>query len=387
MLVRTVAPAIAKAKKSVLLLGPRQTGKSTLIKALMPELSINLTYESEFLAFARNPDELPQRLAQAKPATVFIDEIQRLPPILNTIQGLIDDGGKNPIKFYLTGSSARKLKRGQANLLPGRIVQFELSPLTAQELGGAWDEKQALSTGTLPGVYLEETVAERKQILDAYAATYVKEEVQAEALTRDISGFSRFLYVVAARNGEFLDLSKLGSDAGIQRKTASRFFEILEETMLVHRVNAYKKGTYRRLIQHPRFFFFDNGVLNALLGSYAPSADRIGMLFETLVHNQLRAMMTAHGVRATISSYRTSNGAEVDFILSIDDGETWAIEVKASRNVGATDLRGLQSFAEAYGSKHRPVIVYQGHVEKQIDGVLITTLSKLMLEILGTLRN
>ena len=384
MLKRTVASAIAKTKKSVLLLGPRQTGKSTLIKTLSPDLSINLTYEAEFLAFARNPDELPQRLAQATPATVFIDEIQRLPPLLNTIQGLIDDGGKRPIKFYLTGSSARKLKRGQANLLPGRIVQFELGPLTAEELGKDWDEKQALSTGTLPGIYLEETVAERKQVLDAYAATYVKEEIQAEALTRDISGFSRFLYVVAARNGEYLDLTKLGSDASVQRKTATRFFEILEETMLVHRVNVYNKGAYRRLIQHPRFFFFDNGVLNALLGSYALSADRVGMLFETLVHNQLRAMIAAYGVRASISSYRTSNGAEVDFIVAIEDGETWAIEVKASKNVGKSDLRGLRSFAEVYGPAHRPVVVYQGTVEKQIEGVLVTTLVKLLQQIKET---
>ncbi|MBT7713468.1 MAG: ATP-binding protein, partial [Deltaproteobacteria bacterium] len=217
-----------------MLLGPRQTGKSTLIKILKPELTINLADEGEFLLFTQNPDELKQRLASTQYKTVFIDEVQRLPGLLNTVQSILDDQD-NMIKFYLTGSSARKLKRGKANLLPGRVFNYQLGPLVTSELNYRIDTEKALSTGTMPGVYSENNPKFRYKTLRSYASTYLKEEIQAEALARNLEGFSRFLYFAAIYSGHFLDISKLASEAQVPRQSAVRYFEILEDTLIVNR--------------------------------------------------------------------------------------------------------------------------------------------------------
>lgn len=231
---RLLSSEIRESPKSILLLGPRQTGKSTLIKALNPDLTINLADESEFLLFTRNPDELKQRLASAPYKTVFIDEVQRLPGLLNTVQSILDNED-NAIQFYLTGSSARRLRRGRANLLPGRVLNYQLGPLVSAELKYALDTDRALATGSMPGIYTETNPKIRQKTLRTYASTYLKEEIQAEALARNLEGFSRFLYFAAIYSGRFLDLSKLASEAQIPRQSAVRYFEILEDTLIVNR--------------------------------------------------------------------------------------------------------------------------------------------------------
>lgn len=369
MISRALAPFLQKSKKSVLLLGPRQTGKSTLIGSLRPDLTANLAHEPTYLQFARNPNELEERLAAGTFRTVFIDEVQRLPSLLNTIQVIID-GAPHPIKFYLTGSSARKLKRGNANLLPGRIHTYHLGPLVASELNYHLDARAALETGTLPAIWTEEDHREKRKTLQSYAATYLKEEIQAEALTRNLEGFSRFLFVVAAEAGKFLDLSKLAAAANIPRQSAVRFFEILEDTLILRRCEAFRKSERRRLVQSPRIFFFDTGVLNGLLNNFTASGDRIGTLFEHLLFNQIVHSAAAKDVEVRISSYRTEHGAEVDFIVELGK-ETIALEAKASLNVGRSDARGLSSFADYYGKRHRPVIVYLGKVRKAMGGVAV----------------
>jgi len=380
MVTRGLRPLLKRTKKSVLLLGPRQTGKSTLIHALSPELSINLADEATYLEFARNPRELRDRLAGGTFRTVFIDEVQRLPGLLNTLQAIIDERASSPIKFYLTGSSARKLRRGHANLLPGRVHTYQLGPLTASELNHRMDVQTALETGTLPGIWTEPDAGERRKTLRSYAATYLKEEIQAEALTRNIEGFSRFLFVIAAEAGKFLDLSKLASNTGIPRQSASRFFEILEDTLIVRRCDAFRKSERRRLVQSPRFFFFDPGVLNGLLNNFSASGDRIGTLFEHLLFSQIVHGAAAKDLDVRISSYRTEHGAEVDFIVEIK-GELVAIEAKASKNVGKTDFRGLQSFSDYYGRKHRACVAYLGEVRKVIQGVEILPWMALLKEL------
>jgi uncharacterized protein len=364
---RTLASRVQNAKRGVLLLGPRQTGKSTLIRSLRPDLSINLMQEQQYLQFARNPSELQERVAESRPRTIFIDEVQRLPGLLNSIQVLIDEGPKG-LRFLLTGSSARKLRRGQANLLPGRIIHFELGPLTLGEIGYDADVRRMLAYGSLPGIWTENDRQEREDVLNTYAATYVKEEIQAEALTRNLEGFSRFIFAIAARATLPLDFSKLASQAAITRASAIRFVEILEDTLLVFRVEPFTRQRVRRIVQHPRIFFFDNGVLNGLLGSFGVSEDRIGMLFENLVASQLYHAAHAHGVSLRISSYRTEHGAEVDLIVE-RDGKVWAVELKASRNVGPSDLTGLKSFAEYFGEKHEAVVAYLGTTERKIGNV------------------
>ncbi len=366
MIARRLAPFLQRSKKSTLLLGPRQTGKSTLIHSLHPALTINLAHEPTYLQFARNPSELEQRLAADPKQTIFIDEIQRLPSLLNTIQVLLDQT-RPALKFYLTGSSARKLKRGHANLLPGRIHTYHLGPLTASELAYRMDTRRALETGTLPGLWTEANAHERRKTLQTYAATYLKEEIQAEALARNIEGFSRFLFVVAAESGKFLDLAKLASAAGIPRQSAVRFLEILEDTLVLRRCEAFRKSVRRRLIQHPRVFFFDTGVLNGLLNNFVASSDRMRNLFEHLLFNQL-IDSAASDTDLRISSYRTEHGAEVDFVVE-RGSETLAVEAKASTMITQIDTRGFRSFADYYGKRHRPVIAYLGTTRKKIKGI------------------
>lgn len=379
MVERLLAPKLQKSKKSILLLGPRQTGKSTLIQSLKPEIAVNLALEATYLEFASNPRELEERLKSKNYKTVFIDEIQRLPSLLNTVQALIDESKTN-LKFYLTGSSARKLKRGKANLLPGRIHSYSLGTLTAGELNYRMDTKMALSTGTLPGIWVEESKRDREKTLETYAAIYLKEEVQAEALTRKIEGFSRFLFLAAVEAGKFLDLSKLASEARIPRQSAVRYFQILEDTLIVKRCDSFRKSERKRLVQRPRYFFFDTGVLNGLLKNFVVSSDRIGTLFEHLIFNQIVHSAEACDKPIRISSYRTEHGAEVDFILEFE-GTTFAIELKASANINRVESRGMRSFSDYYGKKHRAVILYTGFYKKTIDGIDILPWQSFLKEI------
>ncbi len=379
MIGRRIQSFLEKSKKSILLLGPRQTGKSTLIRNLSPGLKINLAHEGTYLEFARNPQELEQRLDAVRPKTVFIDEVQRLPGLLHAIQVMIDESPR-PIKFYLTGSSARKLRRGKANLLPGRIHTYHLGPLVASELDYSMDTKQALATGTLPGIWTETDFREKSKTLQSYAATYLKEEIQAEALSKNIEGFSRFLFIAAAEAGKFLDLSKLSQEARVPRQTAVRFFEILEDTLILRRCEAFRKSERKRLIQAPRFFFFDTGVINGLLNNFVVSPDRIGMSFEHLIFNQIHDSAAAKDVDIRLSSYRTEHGAEVDFIIELGD-KVIALEVKASSNVGTSDFSGLRSFADYFGKKHRAMMAYLGHFPKKIGNIDILPWQTMLQEI------
>lgn len=368
MISRLLAAALKTSKKSILLLGPRQTGKSTLIAGLGPDVCVNLAHEPTFLAFLRNPAELEERLgALDRPASVFIDEVQRLPGLLNTVQALLDRSPRL-YKFYLTGSSARKLRRGQANLLPGRVHAYSLGPLCCGELGWSLDVAKALAFGTLPGIWTEEDARVREKTLRSYASTYLKEEVQAENLARNLEGFTRFLFAAAEWSGRFLDLAKLSSAAQIPRQTAVRFFEVLEDCLVVRRADPFGKSPLRRLVQHPRFFFFDGGVLNGLLGNFSVSADRVGGAFEHLVFNQIVNEAAARDQDIRLTTYRTEHGAEVDLVLE-RGGELWALELKASKGVRPEELGGLRSFRDYVGKKHNAWVLYLGDVRRRLGGV------------------
>ncbi len=251
MITRRLTAVFEASTKSILLLGPRQTGKSTLVEQLHPDLTINLAHEPTYLDFARSPRELEERLAAlpggTKRQTVLIDEVQRLPSVLNTIQVILDRPG-NRLRFLLTGSSARKLRRGNANLLPGRVHTYHLGPIACAELGHHLDTRQALATGTLPGVLADPDPRSREKTLRSYAATYLKEEVQAESLTRNLEGFARFLGVVADWAGHHLDLTRLAAAAQVARQSATRYFEILEDTLIVRRAEPFAQSPRRRLL-------------------------------------------------------------------------------------------------------------------------------------------
>ncbi len=379
MIERLIGTELKQSEKSILLLGARQTGKSTLVRGLAPDLEIDLADQQVYLAHLTDAGLLRREIRESK--TIFIDEVQRIPSLLNTVQSLIDHD--RSLKFLLTGSSARKLRRGQANLLPGRLFTYEMGPLSPLELKAEFDLRTALKVGLLPGAYLSDSKKSAEKLLRTYSATYLKEEVQAESLTRNLEGFSRFFEVCASRSGDWMDFSKFASQAMIQRVSAQRYFEILVDTLVVHAIEPFAKSAKRRLVQHPRFFFFDVGVLNGALSNFSASPDRIGNLFEHLVLQSIKSTAAGLDLDTRITGYRTEAGAEVDFIVEIAD-HLFAIEVKASANIGKSDFRGLKSFAEFHGRKHHPLVITTGERPQRWDDVHILSLAEALKFIFET---
>lgn len=357
-------------KKSILLLGPRQVGKSTLMKTLKPDLTINLAKENEFLRYSANVDLFTDQIEGSEVKLVFIDEIQRIPGLLNSIQAMIDEAqGNRELRFLISGSSARKLRRGEANLLPGRVLSYELAGLCARELGYKVDTAKALKYGFLPEPLLETSARQAEKTLQSYSAIYLKEEIQAEALLRNIQGFARFLMLLAGASGQVLDFSKLSTRAKVSRTTSLRFVEILEDTLIAQRIHSFDGAPSADTIKHPKLYFFDGGVLNGLLGNFTTSDDRKGNLFEHLVYSQIRNSAMAHDTPISIQYFRTRHGLEVDFVVQLRN-ETWAIEVK-SGEATEQDLKGLKAFYEYFPKTQHRVLVTPRDRKRTKDGILI----------------
>jgi len=245
---RLLAGRLAATRSSVLLLGPRQVGKSTICRGLGARLYVDLADESVFLGYAKDPARL-RREVDALPggSLVVIDEVQRVPALLNTVQSLVDRSARR-IRFVLTGSSARKLRRGGANLLPGRVILEYLEPLNVLETEDVdWD--RALRLGMLPGIYWGDE--EAAEILGTYGEVYLREEIQAEAATRNLGGYARFLDTIALASGQWLNYSKLSSDIEVPKETVRRFVQLLDDTLVAHRLPPFRptRSTSRRLIQ------------------------------------------------------------------------------------------------------------------------------------------
>jgi predicted AAA+ superfamily ATPase len=367
---RHLRDRIARGRKSVLLLGPRQVGKSTLCRSLGAGLYIDLADESEFLSFGKDPARLRREvLALSGRGLVVIDEIQRIPSLLNTIQSLIDQF-QPQLKFVLTGSSARKLKRGGANLLPGRIVLERLDPLSVLELGGAVDLDRGLRLGMLPGIYWGEQ--EAGEVLRTYAEVYLREEIRAEALTKNLGSYARFLDVVAVTSGQWINYSQLSSDTEIPKETIRRFVELVEDTLLAIRLPPFRpaRAVSRRTTQRDRVLLFDVGVRNALLGihRHALTADQLGAVFEQWVMLQVIYLNRAWAKGWRLSTYRTEGGAEVDLVVE-RESDVLGIEIKSSRNVSAMDTRGLLSLEQVLGRTKplRKWIVYRGERKQRFE--------------------
>ncbi|MBK9294120.1 MAG: ATP-binding protein [Oligoflexia bacterium] len=379
MIPRLLLKTILDSPKSVLLLGPRQVGKSTLALSLKPDLHINLNNDKTFLDFKSNPSELIEQIGAVKPRLVFIDEIQRHPTLLNTIQTVLDSAEqKGKIKFIITGSSARKLKRGNANLLPGRIFAYELGPLSAAELEYKLDIAKALELGSLPEVYLLENRNFAEKLLSTYSGVYLKEEIQAEALTRNLEGFSRFIMAAASSSGQVLDFSKIAKQAKVDRKVCSRFYEILDDTLIANRVEVFDKTT-SEVKKRPKYYFFDVGVLNGLLNNFKASDDRKGYLFEHVVLNQVLASAKARDLNIKYYYFRTRSGYEVDFIFQIKD-KTYAVEVK-SGNVTKAEADNLLKFKNIYKEIHGFYIITLENVKRNVSDVVVCDLNTFLKEI------
>lgn len=365
MVRRFISGQIEKSSKSILLLGPRQVGKSTLLESLKPDLIINLAQEEEFLKFTTNPGELEARIAEQLPNSILVDEVQRLPSLLNTIQVLIDKNKKR--RFYLSGSSARKLRRGSANLLPGRLFNYRLGPLSCIEFDFKMDTQRALETGSLPEAYLEERNHAEK-LLRSYTATYLQEEILAESLTRHIQGFSRFLRIAAENSGQFLDFSKMANKAKVNRSAARRYYELLEDTLICDRVDAYANDEHD-LVKHPKYFFFDNGVVNGVLENFKASADRKGFLLEHLFFNQLKNASYCLDQSIHVSHFRTRNGLEVDFVIEYK-GRTILVEVK-SNSPSTAELAPLKTACRYFPSSTECFVACGTTESKNVQGIRI----------------
>jgi len=364
MVDRTIIKRLIKGHKSILILGARQVGKTTLIKKLPLLKFINLADEDVFISYAKDPAKLIREVRAMKgKGIIAIDEVQRVPKILNAIQVLIDE--KAPFRFILTGSSARKLKRGHANLLPGRIIIEHLDPLTIEEMGSRFNIERAMSLGCLPGIYFDKEAG--ASLLESYATTYLKEEIQAEALTRAIGSYSRFLDIAAEASGQWINYSKLSSDAEIPKETIRRFFSILEDTLVAFRIPSFKpKKSKRRVSQRDRYVIFDVGVRNAILklNRVPVSPAERGSIFEQLVILQMIYYSRANNKAWDFYSYRTEGGAEVDLVVDAGN-KLIALECKSGKNISEAELSGFRSLEEI---AHKPLlkyVVYQGNARQQ----------------------
>ena len=291
--------------------------------------------------------------------------MQRLPNILNTIQALLDSD--DTLRFLLTGSSARKLRRGRANLLPGRVLLEYLPPLVYWEIMEGFDLRKALTIGTLPEVYLQDYGPD---ILDAYVAGYLREEIQAEALAKDLASYSRFLDLAAELSGQYLNHSKVASDSEINKHAIRRYMEILSDTLLIELLPSYREvSKERRARQKEKFMFFDLGVRNSLLGLRNPayfSREELGSLFEQWMILQVIYYNRLHKKGWRISSYRDAMGVEVDLVVETG-AECIAVEFKSSSRVDEKMFRGLVRFEQIANREVKRYLVYQGEFEQRFE--------------------
>jgi uncharacterized protein len=380
---RTLRARIQAGRRSVLLLGPRQVGKSTLLGSLKPDITINLASPAAFRDYVSRPERLEAELrgAGAKTRTVLIDEVQRVPALLDAVQVVLDEFPRR-FRFLLSGSSARKLRRGHVNLLPGRLHVHYMHPLMARELGDDFELERALSHGTLPGIYAETDGDTRAADLRAYVDVYLREEIQAEALVRDVGGYSRLLDLVAASSGRILNVHALSTDSGISYETTRRYLDVLEDTLVSFTVPAWRASDRAILLAHPKIFLFDLGVRNALLlrPLDRPQPDEKGLLLEHLVAYEIHRRLGTLWPDAKLFHYRTKHRVEVDFVVQAGR-ELWGIEVKASRNVSRRDCAALDSFAEATPRVTRRIVVFLGPRRQKLDRVEALPLVEFLSEL------
>lgn len=332
--------------QSFFLLGPRGTGKSTLLRRYFPQaLWIDLLEPEIYRFYEARPERLRETLAAfPHTTTIVIDEIQKVPALLSLIHAIIEE--KQGLQFILTGSSARKLKRQGVDLLAGRALLYHMHPFMASELGEQFNLKSALSQGLLPLVW-DSTTPEK--VLQAYSSFYLKEEVQTEGFVRDIGNFARFMEIISFSHGSQLNSSNIARECDVSRTTVDSYLQILKDLLLAFTLHVFTRRAKRALSAHPKFYFFDAGVFNTLRprGPMDSNEEIWGAALEGLVAQHLRAWIDAQSVPYTLNFWRTRTGLEVDFIV-YGAGGFWGIEVKNSKRLSPKDTHGLEAFREEY---------------------------------------
>lgn len=380
---RVLIHRLQRDRKNLLLLGPRQVGKSTLLSSLKPDFALNLSSLATLREYLTAPERLERELlaAPGHVRTVLIDEVQRVPVLLDSVQAIVDAHPRR-FRFLLSGSSARKLRRGHANLLPGRVVLHHLHPLLASEMGSDFDLDRVLAQGTLPGIYADPDPGSRADVLRSYTDAYLREEIQAEALVRDVGAYARLLDLVAAASGRVINLHALSKDAGVSYETARRYLDVLEDTLVLFRIPAWSGSDRASLVSHPKVLLFDLGIRNALLRRPfdRPLDDERGLLVEHLVGLELRRREGTIWPEMRVQHFRTRRGAEVDFVLSVGR-EWWAIEVKASRRVDLHDLKGIRAFGDRAKKVARRILVFLGPRRQRLEDVEVLPLEDFLREL------
>jgi predicted AAA+ superfamily ATPase len=351
-------------RESAFLWGARQTGKSTLLKKLYPAAPyFDLLLSDEFNRFIKNPSLLREILTMPDMAyPVIIDEIQRIPSLLNEIHWLIVNRN---IQFILSGSSPRNILRAGGNLLGGRAIRYELYPLVSSEIPG-FDLVKALNSGLLPRHYL---ATNSDKLLSAYIGSYLRDEIMAEAKIRNITSFSQFLEAAAFSNGEMVNYSNIAADCGISSPTVKEYFQILEDTMTGRFLKSFQKKPKRRVILAPKFYYFDVGIAGYLLkrGRIKIGSEAFGKAFEHLIYQEMFAHSHYSEKYYSVCYWRTASQIEVDFILG--DHEV-AIEVKSTNMVNSRHLKGLKSFSEEYKVK-KLIVVSTDPYPRKIDDITV----------------
>ena len=341
--------------KSFFLFGPRGTGKSSWVRARFPNAPYFDLLESDLYAeLLASPQRLEQKIPPDYSGWVILDEVQKVPEVLDEVHRLIE---RRRLKFALTGSSARKLRRRGVNLLAGRALTLRMHPLVCRELGDDFDPRRSLRYGQMPSVYVEE---DPHAFLTSYVKTYLREEVQQEGLTRNLGAFARFLEAASFSQGSLLNVTRVAGDCRVERKVVESYLAILEDLLLSVRLPAFSKRARRRITAHPKFYFFDAGVFRVLrpLGPLDSSDEIDGAAFETLVLQELRAINDYGSLGYSLHYWRTSGGLEVDFVLYGERG-LHAIECKRGSVVRGDDLRALRLFLEDYPMA-KACLVYGG---------------------------
>lgn len=363
---KRLIPLSANPKETFFLWGPRQSGKSTLLKSLYPDVHyIDLLKTDEAIKYIQKPARLREEL-MAKPDIrfVIIDEIQKVPNLLDEVHWLIENQG---IVFGLCGSSARKVKRGHANLLGGRAVRYELFGLNSRETGENFDLHKMLNAGYLPRHYLAENY---HRLLRSYINDYLKEEIADEGLVRNLPAFSDFLNIAALSDAEMLQYSNIARDCHVSMPTVKQYFEILADTLLARFLPAYKKRPKRRIIQASKFYFADVGVVNFLArrGEIQPGSELFGKTFENWIFHEITSYNHYSEKFAELSYWRLTTGTEVDFI--VNDFEC-AIEAKSSKEINERHLKGLREAAKDHKTKRRIIVCMENKQRKTEDGIEI----------------
>lgn len=353
-------------KESFFLLGPRGTGKSTWLAHSYPEaIRVDLLIPEQERLYLAAPERIRELTnALARGGTIILDEIQRAPGLLPVVHSLIEEG--KGIQVIMTGSSARKLRREVGNLLGGRALLRVMPPFFAAELAGEFKLETALKVGLIPMVY--EAIDPWERILN-YAGIYLREEILAEGLVRQVSDFARFLEIMSFSHGNLLNVNEIAREAQVKRTTVDNYLQILEDLLIAFRLPVFTRRAQRALVSHPKFYFFDVGVFRSLRpkGPMDKESELEGPALEGLIAQHLRAWVQLQLEPHQFCFWRTKSQTEVDFVIYGPKG-FWAIEVKRAQEIYPHDLKGLKAFKEEY-PEATVFLLYLGKQTRSIDGI------------------